>query len=401
MKSRFLFSPSGNGGLYEKRGVSAQKEEVHAATKKLDQGLFPKSFCKVYADVLCGDADWVNVMHADGAGTKSILAYLYWKETGDVSVWKGIAQDAIVMNLDDLLCVGIHDNLLFSSTIDRNKRNIPSEVLEAVINGTQEFFNSMKKFGVNIHFMGGETADVGDLVRTIAVNGTMTARWPRKKIITNEKIKPGNVIVGLAGFGQTKYESEYNSGLASNGLTSARHDVLQKIYSENFPESFDNSLDGSVVYIGPHKMTDKMETAGQSMEVGKLLLSPTRTFAPVMKILLEDYFDSILGLIHCSGGGQTKCLKYVPENVRIVKDNLFAPPVIFQLIQKASGADDREMFQVFNMGTRLEIYTNEQDADKIMSVSKSMGVDAAIIGRVEESNKKELLISANDKRLWY
>jgi len=401
MKSRFLFSPSGDGSLYEKRGVSAQKEEVHAATKKLDQGLFPKSFCKVYADVLCGDADWVNVMHADGAGTKSILAYLYWKETGDVSVWKGIAQDAIVMNLDDLLCVGIHDNLLFSSTIDRNKRNIPSEVLEAVINGTQEFFNSMKKYGVNIHFMGGETADVGDLVRTIAVNGTMTARWPKKKIITNEKIKPGNVIVGLAGFGQTKYESEYNSGLASNGLTSARHDVLQKIYSENFPESFDNSLDGSVVYIGPHKMTDKMETAGQSIEVGKLLLSPTRTFAPVMKILLEDYFDSILGLIHCSGGGQTKCLKYTPENVRIVKDNLFAPPVIFQLIQKASGADDREMFQVFNMGTRLEIYTNEQDADKIMSVSKSMGVDAAIIGRVEESNKKELLISANDKRLWY
>ena len=330
----------------------------------------------MYADVLCGDDNWVNVMHADGAGTKSILAYLYWKETGDVSVWKGIAQDAIVMNLDDLLCVGIHDNLLFSSTIDRNKRNIPSEVLEAVINGTQEFFNSMKKYGVNIHFMGGETADVGDLVRTMAVNGTMTARWPRKKIITNEKIKPGNVIVGLAGFGQANYESEYNSGLASNGLTSARHDVLHKIYSESFPESFDNSLDGSVVYIGPHKMTDKIDVAGELIEVGKLLLSPTRTFAPVMKVLLEDYFDSILGLIHCSGGGQTKCLKYVPENVRIVKDNLFEPPVIFQLIQKASGADDREMFQVFNMGTRLEIYTNEKDADKIISVSKSFGVDA-------------------------
>jgi phosphoribosylformylglycinamidine cyclo-ligase len=401
MKNQFLFSPSGEGGLYEKRGVSAQKEEVHAATKNLDPGLFPKSFCKVYADVLCGDDDWVNVMHADGAGTKSILAYLYWKETGDVSVWKGIAQDAIVMNLDDLLCVGIHDNLLFSSTIDRSKRRIPSEVLEAVINGTQEFFNLMKKWGVTIHFMGGETADVGDLVRTIAVNGTMTSRCHRKKIVTNEKIKPGNVIIGLAGFGQTKYESEYNSGLASNGLTSARHDVLHKIYSERFPESFDDSLDGSVVYIGPHKMTDKISVAGQSIEVGRLLLSPTRTFAPVMKVLLEDFFDSILGLIHCSGGGQTKCLKYVPDNVRIVKENLFDPPVIFQLIQKASGADDREMFQVFNMGTRLEIYTNEKDADKIINVSKSMGVDAKLIGRVEESSKKELLISANGQSLWY
>ena len=401
MKSQFLFSPAGNGGLYEKRGVSAQKEEVHAATKKLDQGLFPKSFCKVYADVLCGDQEWVNVMHADGAGTKSILAYLYWKETGDLSVWKGIAQDAIVMNLDDLLCVGIHDNLLFSSTIDRNKVKIPAEVLEAIINGTQEFFNLMKEYSVTIHFMGGETADVGDLVRTIAVNGTITARWPRKKIITNEKIGPGNVIVGLAGFGRADYESEYNSGLASNGLTSARHDVLQKMYGENFPESFDSSLDDSVVYIGPHTMTEKINISGESIEVGKLLLSPTRTFAPVMKVLLEDYFESILGLIHCSGGGQTKCLKYIPENVRIVKDNLFEPPVIFQLIQKASGANDREMFQVFNMGTRLEIYTHEKDADKIISVSKSRGVDAAIIGRVEASNKKELVISAHDNQIWY
>src|SRR5688572_17104023 len=387
--------------LYEKRGVSAQKEEVHAATKNLDQGLFPKAFCKVYPDVLCGDADWVNVMHADGAGTKSILAYLYWKETGDVSVWKGIAQDAIVMNLDDLLCVGIYDNLLFSSTIDRNKKNIPSEVLEAVINGTQEFFDTMKGFGVNIHFMGGETADVGDVVRTIAVNGTMTARWPKAKVITNEKIKAGDVIVGLAGFGQANYESSYNSGLASNGLTSARHDVLNKSYSERFKESYDTTLSDEVVYIGPHKMTDEIEIGMQKSEIGKLLLSPTRTFAPVMKVLLEKYFDAIHGLIHCSGGGQTKCLKYVPENVRIVKDNLFEPPIIFQLIQKASGADDREMFQVFNMGTRLEIYTNEKDADKIIHVSKSMGVDARLIGRVEESNKKELLISANDKSLRY
>ena len=387
--------------LYEKRGVSAQKEEVHEATKNLDQGLYPKAFCKIYADVLCGDDDWVNVMHADGAGTKSILAYLYWKETGDVSVWKGIAQDAIVMNLDDLLCVGIHDNLLFSSTIDRNKKNIPAEVLEVVINGTQEFFNTMKNFGINIHFMGGETADVGDVVRTMAVNGTMTARWPKQKLVTNEKIKPGNVIVGLAGFGQTNYESEYNSGLASNGLTSARHDVLNKSYGERFSESYDNSLDSSVVYIGPHKMTDKIEVGGKKSEIGKLLLSPTRTFAPVMKVLLEDHFDAIKGLIHCSGGGQTKCLKYMPENVRVVKDNLFEPPVIFQLIQEASKSADREMYQVFNMGTRLEIYTNEKDAENIIRVAKSLGVDGKIIGRVEGSEKKELLISAKGKELRY
>jgi phosphoribosylformylglycinamidine cyclo-ligase len=387
--------------LYEKRGVSAQKEEVHAATKNLDQGLFPKAFCKVYPDVLCGDADWVNVMHADGAGTKSILAYLYWKETGDVSVWKGIAQDAIVMNLDDLLCVGIYDNLLFSSTIDRNKKNIPSEVLEAVINGTQEFFDTMKGFGVNIHFMGGETADVGDVVRTIAVNGTMTARWPKAKVITNEKIKAGDVIVGLAGFGQANYESSYNSGLASNGLTSARHDVLNKSYGERFKESYDTTLNDEVVYIGPHKMTDEIEIGSQKSEIGKLLLSPTRTFAPILKVLLENHFDAIHGLIHCSGGGQTKCLKYVPENVRIVKDNLFEPPVIFQLIQEASKSDDREMYQVFNMGTRLEIYTNEKDADNMISVAKSFGVDAQVIGRVETSEKKELLISIKGKQLLY
>lgn len=387
--------------LYEKRGVSAQKEEVHAATKNLDQGLFPKAFCKVYPDVLCGDDDWVNVMHADGAGTKSILAYLYWKETGDVSVWKGIAQDAIVMNLDDLLCVGIYDNLLFSSTIDRNKKNIPSEVLEAVINGTQEFFDTMKGFGVNVHFMGGETADVGDVVRTIAVNGTMTARWPKEKVITNEKIKAGDVIVGLAGFGQANYESSYNSGLASNGLTSARHDVLNKSYGERFKESYDTTLSDEVVYIGPHKMTDEIEIGSQKSEIGKLLLSPTRTFAPVMKVLLENHFDAIHGLIHCSGGGQTKCLKYVPENVRIVKDNLFEPPVIFQLIQDASKSDDREMYQVFNMGTRLEIYTNEKDADNMISVAKSFGVNAQVIGRVEASDEKALLIKTKKGKLTY
>lgn len=378
--------------LYSKRGVSAQKEEVHAATRHLDQGLYPNAFCKIYADVLCGDIDWVNVMHADGAGTKSILAYLYWKETGDVSVWKGIAQDAIVMNLDDMLCVGIYDQILFSSTIDRNKKLIPAEVLEAVINGTQEFFNTMKGFGVNITFMGGETADVGDVVRTIAVNGTMTARWPKSKLVTNEKIKAGDVIVGLAGFGQANYETSYNSGLASNGLTSARHDVLDKSYATRFPETFENSLDNDVVYIGPHKMTDEIDVKGQNLNIGKLLLSPTRTFAPIMKELLENHFDSIHGLIHCSGGGQTKCLKYLPGNFRIVKDNLFEPPIIFQIIQKASGADDREMYQVFNMGTRLEIYTNEKDTDRIISVSKSFGVDAQVIGRVEESDKKALVI---------
>lgn len=387
--------------LYSKRGVSAQKEEVHAATKNLDKGLYPNAFCKIYPDVLCGDPDWVNLMHADGAGTKSILAYLYWKETGDVSVWKGIAQDAIVMNLDDLLCVGIYDQLLFSSTIDRNKNVIPAEVLEAVINGTQAFFDTMKGFGVNITFMGGETADVGDVVRSIAVNGTMAARWPKSKLITNEKINAGDVIVGLAGFGQANYETEYNSGLASNGLTSARHDVLHKTYGARFPESYDTSLDESVVYIGPHRMTDEVKDGDTTYEVGKLLLSPTRTFAPVMKALLENHFDAIHGLIHCSGGGQTKCMKYIPENVRIVKDNLFTPPVIFNIIQNASKSDDREMYQVFNMGTRLEIYTNEKDADAIISISKSFGVDAQMIGRVEASEKKELVITTANGHLNY
>jgi phosphoribosylformylglycinamidine cyclo-ligase len=387
--------------LYSKRGVSAQKEEVHAATKNLDQGLYPKAFCKIYPDVLCGDDDWVNVMHADGAGTKSILAYLYWKETGDVSVWKGIAQDAIVMNLDDLLCVGIYDQLLFSSTIDRNKRLIPAEVLQAVIEGTQSFFDTMRSSGVGISFMGGETADVGDVVRTMAVNGTMTARWPKSKLITNEKIRPGDVIVGLAGFGQANYETAYNSGLASNGLTSARHDVLNKTYGNRFPESYDTGLDESVVYIGPHRMTDEIKVGESVLTIGQLVLSPTRTFAPVMKELLQNHFDTIHGLIHCSGGGQTKCLKYIPEDVRIVKDNLFDPPVIFDIIQKASGSDDREMYQVFNMGTRLEIYTNEKDADTITSVSKSFGVDAQVIGRVEASAAKELKIKTGSGILSY
>ena len=386
--------------LYSKRGVSAQKEEVHAATKNLDKGLYPNAFCKIYADVLTGQDDWVNVMHADGAGTKSILAYLYWKETGDLAVWKGIAQDAIVMNLDDLLCVGIYDQILFSSTIDRNKKLIPGRVLESVINGTQEFFDTMRSLGINISFMGGETADVGDVVRTIAVNGTMTARWPKAKLITNEKIKAGDVIVGLAGYGQANYESAYNSGLASNGLTSARHDMLNKDYAKQFPETFEPSLEDSVVYIGPHKMSDLVEVPGHaSVSIGQLLLSPTRTFAPVMKVLLEQHFDSLNGLIHCSGGGQTKCLKYVPGNVRIIKDNLFQPPVVFQLIQQASGANDNEMYQVFNMGTRLEIYTNEKDAGNIISVSKGFGVEAQVIGRVEESAEKSLVIKTGTATL--
>ena len=374
--------------LYSKRGVSAQKEEIHQAIRKLDKGLYPKAFCKIYPDALCGDDGWVNIMHADGAGTKSILAYLYWKEAGDISVWKGIAQDAIVMNLDDLLCVGIYDKLLFSSTIDRNKNLIPAEVLEAIINGSQEFFDSMNKLGVNITYMGGETADVGDVVRTIAVNGTMTARWPKHKLITNEKIKAGNIIVGLAGFGQSNYESEYNSSIASNGLTSARHDLLHKTYGARFHESYDTTLDEKVVYIGPHRLTDEVTTENGKSEIGKLLLSPTRTFAPIIKNILENYFDAVAGLIHCSGGGQTKCLKYIPENVQIIKDNLFAPPEIFKLIQEASQSDDKEMYQVFNMGTRMEIYTDEKNADNIIGVAQSFNVDARVIGSVEDAASK-------------
>ena len=387
--------------LYSARGVSAQKEEVHAATKKLDKGLYPNAFCKIFPDTLSGDEKWINVMHADGAGTKSILAYLYWKETGDISVWKGIAQDAIVMNLDDLLCTGIYNNLLFSSTIDRNKKLIPGEVLEAVINGSQEFFNSMKNFGVHIHYLGGETADVGDVVRTIAVNGTMVARWPKEKLITNDGIKAGDVIVGLAGFGKSNYEDEYNSGIASNGLTSARHDLLQKTYGARFHESYDTSLDEHVVYIGPHLLTDEIQIGKEQLAIGKLLLSPTRTFAPVMKEILENHFDAVHGLIHCSGGGQTKCMKYLPGNFKIIKDNLFEPPIIFQLIQEASKADDKEMYQVFNMGTRMEIYTDEKNAEALIAISKKFGVDAQVIGKVEKSEKKELAIKTKETSLLY
>lgn len=387
--------------LYSQRGVSAQKEEVHSATQGLDKGLYSNAFCKIFPDTLCGDDNWVNVMHADGAGTKSILAYLYWRETGDLSVWKGIAQDAIVMNLDDLLCTGIYDNILFSSTIDRNKKLIPGEVLEAIITGSQEFFENLNHFGVHIHYLGGETADVGDVVRTIAVNGTMIARWQKQQLITNEKIKPGDVIVGLASFGKASYENEFNSGIGSNGLTSARHDLLHKTYGARFHESYDTSLDEHVVYIGPHLMTDEIENNKDFADIGHLLLSPTRTFAPVLKEIFQTHFDSIHGLIHCSGGGQTKCLKYMPANVRIIKDNLFEPPVVFQLIQQASHADDREMYQVFNMGTRMEIYTDEKGADKLIGVSTKFGVDAKVIGRVEESDKKGLAIKISGDQLNY
>ena len=391
--------------LYNKRGVSAQKEEVHAATKHLDQGLFPNAFCKIYPDYLGGDENFVSVMHADGAGTKSILAYLYWKETGDISVWKGIAQDAIVMNLDDLLCVGIYDNIVFNSTIDRNKTIISGEVLSQIINGSQELFDELKTFGVHIHYLGGETADVGDVVRTAAVNGTMTCRWPKEKIISNDKIKAGDVIVGLASFGKSTYETEYNSGIGSNGLTSARHDVLSKYYAENFKESYNTSLDEEVVYIGKNKLSDAITFTIDGLSftttIGKLILSPTRTYAPVLKQLLENHFEKIHGLIHCSGGGQTKCMKYLPDNFRIVKDNLFDAPEIFNIIKASSGSNNKEMYEVFNMGCRLEIYCSPEDAETMIATAKSFDIAAQVIGRVEANDKKVLVIKLKDEEIVY
>jgi len=388
--------------LYSRRGVSAQKEEVHQATASLDKGLYPYAFCKVYEDFLGGDPEWINIMHADGAGTKSILAYLYWKETGDLAVWKDIARDAVTMNLDDLLCVGICDNLLFSSTIDRNKSRIPGEVLQAVIEGTQEFFDELAGYGVGIKFLGGETADVGDLVRTIAVNGTMAARWPKSGIITNENIQPGDLIIGLSSSGQSEYESRYNSGIGSNGLTSARHDVLDSAYGTDYPESVEPTLDKEVIYTGSYKLTDTQLTeTGERVEIGKLLLSPTRTYAPVVNALVKKHFKELHGMIHSSGGGQTKCLKYLPGPMRIVKDNLFKPPVIFDLIRQSSHADDREMYQVFNMGQRLEIYTSASAAEDIIPEIRSFGISAQIIGRVEASVTKELLIDTGKNRIAY
>ena len=382
--------------LYAQRGVSAQKEEVHAAIKDLDQGLYPNAFCKLYADYLGGQSDYINIMHADGAGTKSILAYLYWKETGDASVWRGIAQDAIAMNLDDLLCVGIYDQILFSSTIDRNKLVITGDVLSEVINGTQDFFNTLKKFGIQIEFLGGETADVGDVVRTIAVNGTMTARWPKAKLITNDKIAAGQVIVGFSSYGQASYETAYNSGLGSNGLTSARHDVLEHSYAKKYPETFEPSLKEEVVYIGKNKMTDTIAIPGfGEISIGKLLLSPTRTYAPLVKAILDKHFEAVKGMIHCSGGGQTKCMKYLPGPMRIVKDNFLEVPPIFNLIQENSGANAKEMYQVFNMGHRLEIFTDEASAATLIALAKTFQIEAQIIGRVEASSQKELILKGS------
>lgn len=370
---------------YNLRGVSASKEDVHNAIKKLDKGLFKNAFCKIVPDTLSGSKNHCVVMHADGAGTKSSLAYVYWKETGDLSVWKGIAQDALVMNIDDLLCVGAVDNILVSTTIGRNKNLVPGEVISALINGVEEFLASMRSYGIKIHSTGGETADVGDVVKTIIVDSTVTCRMKRKDVV-DEKIKAGDVIVGLASFGKAKYETEYNGGMGSNGLTSARHDVFSKIYAEKYPESFDGDIPKEVVYSGTKKMTDPTEV--NKVDAGKLVLSPTRTYAPVIKKILDKHRKSIHGIIHCSGGGQAKVLKFV-NGVHIIKDNLFATPPLFRLIQQESKTDWKEMYQVFNMGHRMEIYTDSKTAERLITISKSFGVEAQIIGRVEKTSDKK------------
>ena len=378
---------------YALRGVSASKEDVHNAIKNIDKGLFPKSFCKIVPDYLTNDDDYCLVMHADGAGTKSSLAYMYWKETGDLSVWKGIAQDALIMNIDDLLCVGATDNIMLSSTIGRNKSKIPGEVLSAIINGTEELIEELKKFGVTIHSTGGETADVGDLVKTIIVDSTVTARIKRTDVIDNSNIKAGDVLVGLASFGQATYETEYNGGMGSNGLTSARHDVFHKYLAEKYPESFDASVPEDLVYSGNIKLTDQVNNA--PLNAGKLVLSPTRTYAPIIKEILSKYTsDTIHGMIHCSGGAQTKILHFV-DDLHIVKDNMFDIPPLFKLIQEQSKTDWKEMYQVFNCGHRMEIYTSPEVAEDIIKISKSYQVDAKIIGRVEASDVKKLTIKSD------
>jgi phosphoribosylformylglycinamidine cyclo-ligase len=377
---------------YSQRGVSASKEDVHNAIKNVDKGLFPQAFCKIVPDHLTGNEDYCLIMHADGAGTKSSLAYMYWKETGDISVWKGIAQDALIMNIDDLLCVGATNNILLSSTIGRNKNRIPGAVLSAIINGTEELLVDLKKFGVEIHSTGGETADVGDLVRTIIVDSTVTARMKRKDVVDNANIKAGDVIVGLESFGQASYEKEYNGGMGSNGLTSARHDVFENYLAEKYPESFDAEVPEDLVYSGKVKLTDAVENA--PIDAGKLVLSPTRTYAPIIKEILDTYSpEEIHGMVHCSGGAQTKILHFV-KNLHIVKDNLFDVPPLFQLIQEQSGTDWKEMYQVFNMGHRMEIYVPEELAASIIEISKSYNVDAKIVGRVEASETKKLTISS-------
>lgn len=374
---------------YNLRGVSAGKEEVHQAIKKVDKGLFPQAFCKIVPDYLTGDPEYCIVMHADGAGTKSSLAYMYWKETGDVSVWKGIAQDALIMNIDDLLCVGATENILLSSTIGRNKNLITGEVIAAIINGTEELLETLRNQGIGIYSTGGETADVGDLVRTIIVDSTVVCRMKRSEVISNHTIKPGNVIVGLASFGQATYESEYNGGMGSNGLTSARHDVFTKILAEKYPESFDPAVPADLVYSGTKKLTDKIE--GVPVDAGKLVLSPTRTYAPVIKAILDKFRTKIDGMVHCSGGAQTKVLHFV-NDVHVIKDHLFPIPPLFKMIQEESATDWKEMYKVFNMGHRMEIYVDETVANEIMKISKSYGIDAQIIGRVEAFKGKQVTV---------
>jgi len=379
---------------YSQRGVSAAKEDVHAALKNIDKGLYPKAFCKIIPDVLGGDPLYCNIMHADGAGTKSSLAYLYWRETGDISVWKGIARDAIVMNTDDLICVGATNvPILLSSTIGRNKRLIPGEVITAIINGTEEICEEFRQMGIEMVLTGGETADVGDLVRTIIVDSTVCARMPRKQVITNEKIASGDVIVGLASFGKANYEAEYNGGMGSNGLTSARHDVFAHYLAENYPESFDNSLSDELVYCGNYRLTDPTDVDG--VDAGKMVLSPTRTYAPVIKAVLDEMHDAIHGLIHCSGGAQTKVLNFV-DNMHIVKNNMFPTPPLFSMIQKASGTSWHEMYKVFNMGHRFEIYIDEKSADKLISISRSFGVDARVVGYCVSARSKSLRIESDN-----
>ncbi|MEY2922290.1 MAG: Phosphoribosylformylglycinamidine cyclo-ligase [Bacteroidota bacterium] len=383
---------SDNSQRYALRGVSASKEDVHNAIKNIDKGLFPKAFCKIVPDYLTQDEDYCIIMHADGAGTKSSLAYMYWKETGDISVWKGIAQDALIMNIDDLLCVGATNDILLSSTIGRNKNLIPAEVLSAIINGTEELISELKSFGVTIHSTGGETADVGDLVRTIIVDSTVTARMKRSDVVDNSNIKPGDVIVGLTSFGQAKYEKEYNGGMGSNGLTSARHDVFANYLADKFPESYDSSVPKDLVYSGGVQLTDSIENS--PIDAGKLVLSPTRTYAPIIKAILNKYTPKdIHGMVHCSGGAQTKVLHFV-EGVHVIKDNLFPVPPLFKLIQEQSKTDWKEMYQVFNCGHRMELYVPQEIAADIIAISESFGVAAQIVGRVEESATKKLTINS-------
>lgn len=370
---------------YMMRGVSAAKEDVHNAIKNIDKGIFPQAFCKIIPDILCGDPEYCNIMHADGAGTKSSLAYMYWKETGDINVWKGIAQDALIMNTDDLLCVGAVDNILVSNTIGRNKMLIPGEVISAIINGTDELMADMRNMGIGIYGTGGETADVGDLVRTIIVDSTVTCRMKRSDVINNANIHPGDVIVGLSSCGQATYEKEYNGGMGSNGLTSARHDVFSKYLAEKYPESFDHAVPDELVYSGSYKLTDEVE--GAPVSAGKLVLSPTRTYAPVVRRILDEMRADIHGMVHCTGGAQTKVLHFVNNNCRVVKDNMFPVPPLFKAIQKESGTDWKEMYKVFNMGHRLEVYLSPEKAEKVIEISKAFNIDAQIIGHIEEGNK--------------